>query len=262
MSSAEWATGIRISPAQRIECRVGIKLGDLVVEGDDVLGDRVNAAVRPQGITEPGGICILEAAHSQSATRLIVPLHVNIKDATMAKKPKFTAAQVKRHIENIQEELKKQQRESEQRKEQFTSITPEQILKKLKRVNSPMIIGQGWNVTTPPGGTINYTVTIYNPDPVPAAFLFVHAWIGSGNIDPNIGTFLLNADSHFAQLKQPADVFGGDLPPSSSGSFAFAFRVTTSVQPGNYFLQSCLMQVDLFDVGTYLDRAMVVFTVT
>ena len=63
MSSAEWATGIRISPAQRIECRVGIKLGDLVVEGDDVLGDRVNAAVRPQGITEPGGICILEAAH-------------------------------------------------------------------------------------------------------------------------------------------------------------------------------------------------------
>jgi adenylate cyclase len=43
---------------RRIEFRVGINLGDIVVEGDDILGDGVNIAARLEGIAEPGGICI------------------------------------------------------------------------------------------------------------------------------------------------------------------------------------------------------------
>jgi pimeloyl-ACP methyl ester carboxylesterase len=42
----------------RIQYRMGINLGDVVVEGDDIFGDGVNVAARLEGICEPGGLCI------------------------------------------------------------------------------------------------------------------------------------------------------------------------------------------------------------
>jgi TolB-like protein/class 3 adenylate cyclase len=50
---------------RRMEWRVGIHLGDVLVEGDDILGDGVNIAARLEGIAEPGGICISEDAYRQ-----------------------------------------------------------------------------------------------------------------------------------------------------------------------------------------------------
>ena len=50
---------------KRIEFRVGINIGDVVVEGEDLLGDSVNVAARLEGIAEPGGICISESAYQQ-----------------------------------------------------------------------------------------------------------------------------------------------------------------------------------------------------
>lgn len=52
-----------VSEDKRIEFRVGINLGDVVVEGDDLLGDGVNVASRLEGIAEPCGICISATAH-------------------------------------------------------------------------------------------------------------------------------------------------------------------------------------------------------
>ncbi|HXQ50261.1 MAG TPA: adenylate/guanylate cyclase domain-containing protein [Stellaceae bacterium] len=52
-------------PEQRIEFRVGINLGDVVVEGDDLLGDGVNVAARLEGIAPPGGIVLSLAAWQQ-----------------------------------------------------------------------------------------------------------------------------------------------------------------------------------------------------
>ena len=43
---------------QRIEFRIGINLGDVVIDGDDIHGDGVNVAARLEGLSEPGGICI------------------------------------------------------------------------------------------------------------------------------------------------------------------------------------------------------------
>src|SRR5258708_28020304 len=62
---------------QRIEFRVGINLGDVVIEGEDLLGDGVNVAARLEGISEPGGICISDAAYHQVRDRL----DVNFEDA-------------------------------------------------------------------------------------------------------------------------------------------------------------------------------------
>ena len=50
---------------RRMEWRIGIHLGDVLVEGDDILGDGVNIAARLEGIAEPGGICISEDAFRQ-----------------------------------------------------------------------------------------------------------------------------------------------------------------------------------------------------
>ena len=43
---------------KRIEFRVGVNLGDIVVQDDDILGDGVNVAARLEGLADPGGICI------------------------------------------------------------------------------------------------------------------------------------------------------------------------------------------------------------
>jgi len=48
---------------QRIELRVGISLGDVIVEGDDLYGRGVNIAARMEGLAEPGGICISGNVH-------------------------------------------------------------------------------------------------------------------------------------------------------------------------------------------------------
>ena len=119
-------------------------------------------------------------------------------------KSKFTAAQIKEHIKRIQEVIEKQKLEN--KGEQFTVITPEEIEKKLKRVNSPMIVSQTgtWPSPTPAGGTLIYKLGIYNPDPTQAVWLFAHVWVGSGNVDPTVGTFLLNVDTRFPRLTQPA----------------------------------------------------------
>src|SRR5882762_8638450 len=50
---------------KRIELRIGIHVGDIIIEDDDIFGDGVNIAVRLEGIAEPGGICISDDAHRQ-----------------------------------------------------------------------------------------------------------------------------------------------------------------------------------------------------
>jgi TolB-like protein len=49
----------------RMLFRIGINLGDILIEGDDILGDGVNVAARLEGIAEPGGICVSSSAYEQ-----------------------------------------------------------------------------------------------------------------------------------------------------------------------------------------------------
>ncbi len=49
---------VDIPDHRRIRYRVGVNLGDIVIEGDDILGDGVNIAARLEGLAEPGGIAI------------------------------------------------------------------------------------------------------------------------------------------------------------------------------------------------------------
>jgi adenylate cyclase len=63
----------RDMPASRtLLYRIGINLGDVIVEGDDILGDGVNVAARLESIAQPGGICISAAVRDQVWDRLEV----------------------------------------------------------------------------------------------------------------------------------------------------------------------------------------------
>jgi hypothetical protein len=174
---------------------------------------------------------------------------------------KLTAAQIKEQIKKIQKAIEKE-KDAYQGKI-FIGLKPEEIERKLNRAKSPIIMFQeifGTSVTA--GGTFPYTVGIWNPDPSDAFFLFAHVWVGSGSVDPVIGTFLLNVDTRFPRLAEPAFP-GAVIGPSSFLAFNFALKVPAGVEKTNYFGNTCLIQQASFlDVGVYLDRAVWPFTVT
>src|SRR5262250_849245 len=64
--------GAGISDDNRIEFRIGIHQGDIVVEDSDIFGDGVNVAARLEGLAEPGGICVSARVREDAAGKLDV----------------------------------------------------------------------------------------------------------------------------------------------------------------------------------------------
>src|SRR6266478_5147502 len=54
-----------VSTEIRIEFRIGIHVGDIIVDDNDIFGDGVNIAARHEGIADPGGVCISDDAQRQ-----------------------------------------------------------------------------------------------------------------------------------------------------------------------------------------------------
>ncbi len=55
---------------RRIRLRIGVNLGDIIVEGSDIYGDGVNVAARLEGLAEPGGICISGKVYEEVGSKL------------------------------------------------------------------------------------------------------------------------------------------------------------------------------------------------
>lgn len=55
---------------KQIHLRIGINVGDIIVEDDDIFGDGVNVAARLEGIATPGGVCLSDFAHDQVVNRI------------------------------------------------------------------------------------------------------------------------------------------------------------------------------------------------
>src|SRR4029077_5274745 len=73
--AAEMQTALAESNAplpqdRRIEFRIGVHQGDIVVEDGDIFGDGVNVAARLEGLAEPGGICVSARVQEDAAGRL------------------------------------------------------------------------------------------------------------------------------------------------------------------------------------------------
>ena len=70
------AQSVYVVPEDRIEFRIGINLGDIIIDGDDIAGEGVNVAARLETLAEPGGICIAAArsgarAHEDSGVSFV-----------------------------------------------------------------------------------------------------------------------------------------------------------------------------------------------
>lgn len=78
VDAVQWAVDVQramaernssVSADRRMELRVGVNLGDVIVEGDDIHGEGVNVAARLQSLAEPGGICISRKVFEETRDR-------------------------------------------------------------------------------------------------------------------------------------------------------------------------------------------------
>lgn len=63
-----------VAQDRRIEFRIGINLGDIIFDEDDIFGDGVNIAARIEQLADVGGICVTAAVATQVADRIDVPI--------------------------------------------------------------------------------------------------------------------------------------------------------------------------------------------
>src|ERR1700731_4061480 len=59
-----------LPPERRMEFRIGVNLGDVMVDGEQIYGDGVNVAARLENLADPGGICISGKVHDEIRTKL------------------------------------------------------------------------------------------------------------------------------------------------------------------------------------------------
>ncbi|OAP35864.1 hypothetical protein AU381_16940 [Sinorhizobium glycinis] len=79
-----------LAPDRRMEFRIGLNLGDVVAEGNNLLGDGVNVAARLQEVAQPGGICVSGALHDQIEGKLDFPI-VRLGDRKLKNIPRPVA---------------------------------------------------------------------------------------------------------------------------------------------------------------------------
>jgi adenylate cyclase len=100
-------------PTERIRYRIGINLGEVIVEGDDIYGDGVNVAARLQALAEPGSIALSRTVRDQVAGKVAAefvdlgehtvkniarPIHVYALQPTSARAPREPASPQRRRL--------------------------------------------------------------------------------------------------------------------------------------------------------------------
>lgn len=70
MQCASRAVNDPVPPERRLELRIGVNLGDVIVDGDDIFGDGVNIAARLETLAEPGTVCISQTVYDQVRNKL------------------------------------------------------------------------------------------------------------------------------------------------------------------------------------------------
>jgi len=162
-------------------------------------------------------------------------------------------------IKSVAETIEGRRRDAERRGDLFTAVTPEQLQRKLKRANSPMIVYQGWSGGAPVGGNLTYSVGISNPDPTDYVWLFVHLFVGPANIAPDVSEAVTAVDDRFVRLTQP-DFAGLTIKAGTTEQLDFTVPIPP-VEQTNYLGNSFLFQSTWHDPATYLDRSVFVFKV-
>ena len=173
---------------------------------------------------------------------------------------KPTPARLREHTKAFIVASDRVKADSDARGHHFTALSQPTVAKRLADPETPFLGMIAWSKQTPPGARVDLSVFVFNSDTNPTPDIYIHVWVGSGNIDQNIGTFLLNVDPRFPRLTEPA--FDGlTIASNASATLSFALKVPNTVEKTNYLGNSCLIGVNWHDVGRYLDRGVFVFAV-
>ena len=78
------ATAATLDDNKKMRLRIGVHVGDVMVEGDDLMGDGVITAARLESIAAPGGISISRAVHDQVRDRMAVEFDDKGESSTRA----------------------------------------------------------------------------------------------------------------------------------------------------------------------------------
>ena len=70
MQRAVPALNDTVPPERRLELRIGVNLGDVIVDGDDIFGDGVNIAARLEALAKPGTVCISHTVYEHVKNKL------------------------------------------------------------------------------------------------------------------------------------------------------------------------------------------------
>ncbi len=70
MQTAVRAINDPIPPERRLELRIGVNLGDVIVDGDDIFGDGVNIAARLEALAQPGTVCVSQTVYDHVRNKL------------------------------------------------------------------------------------------------------------------------------------------------------------------------------------------------
>ena len=123
-----------------------------------------------------------------------------------------------------------------------------------------MIVWQTWGGSAPPGGSISYSLGIYNPDPMPWDALFNHVFVGAANLAADPDDALPAVDARFARLTQP-DFAGLTVNPGVTQSLSYVLPIPPGAERTNYLGNSFLFHSTWHDKAQYFDRSLFVFKV-
>ena len=169
-------------------------------------------------------------------------------------------AHVSEKAKTLLAEIEKHREEAKKKGLMFTALSEDEVFRKLTKKKSPMIVWQSWN-SAAPGGSINYSVGIHNPDPDQKIWLFCHVFVGLANIAEDVSDAVSAVDSRFARLTLP-DFSGLSIASGATNSLSFSLPVPTNVERTNYLGNCFLFMSTWHDLGEYLDRSLFVFKVT
>jgi hypothetical protein len=171
-----------------------------------------------------------------------------------------SSADVARAWKAVEAEIAQERKAREKKGWVFVGLSQEGFEKKLKRVESPFITWANWCGTATLSGTLPYNVGVHNPDPVTWMFLAISVSVGNRNAIASHDQFMTTFDARFPTYAKPSPV-GFSLPPNASTSQSFGIKIPAGIEKTGYIGNACLLQLDFFDVGKYLDRGAFFFEV-
>lgn len=166
-------------------------------------------------------------------------------------------------VNAILAEIESQRRRATEAGQHFT--LPHDADRRIGPRNQPMIVWQAWNPTTSPGRSLVCNVGVANPAAQGDVGLFVHLFVGTGNIvaaEPasSPGVIRPGIDVRFPQLSVPRYP-GISVPAGETRSLTFGLAVPEDVEPSNYIANFLLFRAVWHDPGQSLDRSLFVFEV-